>query len=86
MVQSTVVPIQVQPPPDVPSIPGQNANLTSYLRRFSTWATAQFATKIPTNQAVSSVMFVAPDGTVWRLRVDVGGVARVEQVSLGQQS
>jgi hypothetical protein len=60
------------PPPDLPAVHVDQA-LTNYLRRFSSWAVAQFQAKVPLNTAVKSVLLVSPGGAVFEIGVGDDG-------------
>lgn len=56
-----VAPPQAFPPPDLPAMPDVGPTLTSYLRRFSAWASNQVSTKVPLHTAVNGILLSAYD-------------------------
>lgn len=61
MATGPLAPPQAFPPPDLPSMPEVGPTLSSYLRRFSTWANQQISRKVPLNTAVNGILLSAYD-------------------------
>ena len=68
-------------PPDVPaSVPAETAG---YLRKLSVWMAQQLVGKMPAQTAIPGILFLASDGSVWKLAVQPNGAFSVDRVPGG---
>jgi hypothetical protein len=72
-----------QPPPNLPTIQGQPAQLTNYLQTFALWCRGMFQSKLDANVALPAIILLSPGGLAFRLTVDDAGALTSTQVPLG---
>jgi hypothetical protein len=82
-------PPSAQPPPDLPSMPGESQVLVGYLRNFALWCRHGFAAKLDAQTALPGVLLQAYDaapGTtpaVWLVQVNTAGLISTVAQPLG---
>lgn len=83
MVATPVSPRTVQPPPELPALPGISPTFTDYLRRFSLWCRNGFADKLSATVATPNLMMLAPGGTVFNIAIGDDGRLTSAPMAMG---
>jgi len=77
-------PPSTQPPPDLPNMPGVSDVLSTYLRRFSLWAVANFNNTLTKKSATGALYLTSPTGeSVWSVTVDDAGTLTTTRMTPG---